>query len=185
MLQSGDESALRYFMYLYGEKLRFFSYKIMKNKEAAEEIVSESFYALWNVREKLESIIALRNFLYLVTKNSCYDYLKSSYTRKMYLGDDWLSQIEDNDNDFLSHLIYLELIEQIVKELDNLPLHQAEVFKLSYFEGLSTDEICQSLGTTASSIYCARSKAISTLRSVFKEKNISIYRVFLLFILTA
>ncbi|GAA4517404.1 hypothetical protein GCM10023173_17870 [Sphingobacterium thermophilum] len=73
-------------------------------------------------------------------------------------------------------------MEQIIKELERLPKQQAEIFRMTYLEGKSNKEICQTLGTTLNTIYFARSKALSTLRQIFKEKDISLYSAFMMFI---
>jgi len=166
----------------HGEHLRFFAYKITKNKEVSEEIVSESFYKLWQGREKAKSVAAVKSFLYLITRNACYDHIGSSYHKTVDLGDELLWDTVEGGKDILTHIIYTELIGQIVAELEKLPKQQAEVFRLSYLEGMDTQEICETLGTTASSVYFARSKAISALRVIFKEKDFSIYCALLLFI---
>lgn len=179
-LKSGNEEGLRYFMSLLGEQLLFFTYKITRNREAAEEIVSESFCVLWQKREKAVSIQAVKSYLYLIARNACYDHVGTYYIKNVQLGDDLIWDSPELKTDILSQIIYTELIEQIVCELDRLPKQQAEVFKMIYLEGKNTEEICESLGTTASNIYYARSKALSTLRQIFKEKDISLYSIFVL-----
>lgn len=180
MLQTGNEVGLRYFMRQHGEKLRFFAYKITKNKEVSEEIVSESFCKLWQGREKAVSVEGIQSFLYLVTRNACYDHIDSSYHKTIDLEEEPLWDLIDSKSSILTHIIYTELINQIVAELDKLPKQQADVFRLSYLESMDTQEICKILGTTPSNVYFAKSKAVSTLRLIFKEKNISLYTTLLL-----
>jgi RNA polymerase sigma-70 factor (ECF subfamily) len=168
----------------FGEQLRFFAYRITNNKEISEEIVSESFYKLWQGREKAVSVEAIKSFLYLITRNACYDYTGSAYQRRTVLEQEYVLDREVFVPDILSHIIYAELIGQIVAELENLPKQQAEVFRMSYLEGMKTEEICEKLGTSATSVYFARSKALSTLRMAFKEKNISLYSALLIFSLS-
>lgn len=183
LLQSGNEQGLRYFMGQLAESLRFFAFSLTKNKEVAEEIVSESFCKLWLSRNNAVSEQSVKSYLFLITRNACYDYLGSAYRKTVDLGDDQLWDKLESRSDVLTQIIYTELIERIVCELDQLPKQQAEIFRLAYLEGLEVQEICDRLGTTASSIYFARSKALSALRLVFKKKDISIYMSFLLFIL--
>lgn len=174
-LQLGDEVGLRFFMTEYGEPLRFFAYKITKNKEVSEEIVSEAFYKLWLGREKAVSVNSIKSFLFLVTRNACYDHTGSSYQKRTTLEVEAVLDREDIGSDILTHIIYTELISQIVVELENLPKQQAEIFRMSYIEGMETDEICHVLDTSASNVYFARSKALSALRLAFKNKDISLY----------
>lgn len=182
MLQAGDELGLQHFMNLLAEPLHFFAYSITKNKEASEEIVSESFCKLWFGRANAVSPQSVKSFLYLITRNACYDYMGSAYKKTVDLGDDQLWDKIETRTDVLTQIIYNELIEQIMSELDKLPKQQADVFRLAYLEGMDTQEICTVLGTTANSIYFARSKALSTLKLIFKNKDISLYGLFLLFL---
>ncbi|TDQ76322.1 RNA polymerase sigma factor [Sphingobacterium yanglingense] len=176
----GHEAGLQYFIAQFGEPLHFFAYKITKNREVSEEIVSESFCKLWQRKEKMETYEMIRSFLFSVTRNACYDHMGSAYQKKISLShNDWTG-IEGNEGDMLGQIIYIELIKQIVQELEKLPKQQAEVFRMAYLEGMETKEICDLLGTTTSTVYFAKSKAVSTLRMIFKEKDINLYMTFLL-----
>jgi len=180
ILCTGNEVGLKYFIAQLGDPLHFFAFKITKNKEVSEEIVSEAFCKLWQGRQKMTSYENIKSFLFLVTRNACYDYIGSAYHKKVsFSHDDWTS-IESKDDDMLGQIIYVELIMQVVEELEKLPKQQADVFRMSYLEGMDTKEICDLLGTSASTVYFAKSKAMSTLRMIFKEKDINIY-MFLLF----
>lgn len=179
ILSTGNELGLKYFIGQLGDPLHFFAFKITKSKEVSEEIVSEAFCKLWERREKMTSYEKIKSFLYLVTRNACYDHMGSAYQKKVsFSHDDWTS-LESKDDDMLGQIIYVELIMQVVEELEKLPKQQADVFRMSYLEGMDTKEICDLLGTTASTVYFARSKAISTLRMIFKEKDINIYTLLL------
>jgi len=185
-LQQGDESALCFFMDQYSHALHFHVFKIIKNKDIAREIVSDAFVKLWERRENFHSGESIKSFLYLVTRNESLDYLKSSRNRYQH-DEELLVDLESNEENILTKIIYAELIELIVKEIEKLPKQQGQIFQLSVLEGKETEEICNELGTTASNVYFSRSKAISTLKKVFKHKNISYYHFTLLlfFILTS
>lgn len=177
----GDESGLSYIMSQLGASLRFFAFQITKDKEVSEEIVSEAFYKLWLDRDKIISYEHIKSYLYLVTRNACYDFVGSSYHTSTSNVSDHLLDIQGSNGDLLTQIIYVELLEQIARELENLPKQQAEVFRMSYLEGMETQEICDALGTTTSNVYYAKSKAISALRTIFKEKDISLYTFLILF----
>lgn len=174
-LQSGEESGLRYFMSKYGDPLRFFAYKITKSKSLSEEIVSESFYKLWQRRGQAQSVENIKSFLYLITRNACYDQVGSAYQRRVSLEEEEDLNVVLEETDMLTKIIYIELLEQIMLELDKLPKKQAEIFRLSYIEGMGTDEICRVLDTTASNVYFAKSKVLSLLRQNLSKKDIGLY----------
>ncbi len=178
-LQQGQESALCFFMDQYSHALHFHAYKFVKNKDVAREIVSDAFVKLWERRLNLDSGERIKSFLYLVTRNECLDYLKQSRNKYQH-DEEFLVGLESTEENILTKIIYTELIELIVKEIEKLPKQQGQIFQLSVLEGKETEEICEELGTTANNVYFSRSKAISTLKKVFKHKNISYYHLSLL-----
>lgn len=179
-LQSGKEAGLVYFMEEYSHKLRFFSFKIVKDKNIAEEIMADAFIKLWDRRANFTCAEKIKSFLFLTTRNACLDIIKQSRNKFQHT-EDFLSNLESPESDILSQIIYLELIEIIAIEIEKLPKLQAQIFQLTYFDGKDTTEICEELNTTASTVYFARSKALSALKQIFKQKNISYYHLYLMF----
>lgn len=177
ILHSGQETGLRYFMEKYGEALRFYAYKIIRSKEISEEIVSESFFKLWQSKDRFDSMKGVQSFLYLVTKNACLDYLKSAHKNRMTNKEEEFWHINSPQDDILTHMIYVELIEQITLELKKLPKQQAEVFEMSYLKGMDAEEICKALNTTINNVYYAKSKALSKIRTLLNEKGMGFYLV--------
>ena len=178
-LQEGKESALCFFMDQYSHALHFYAYKIIKNQDIAREMISDAFVKLWEKKENFQASESIKSFLYLVVRNLCLDHLKSSRVRFQH-NEELLSDLESNDENILNKIIYTELIELIVIEIEKLPKQQGQIFQLSVLEGKNTEEICAELGTTSSNVYFSRSKAIATLKKVFKHKNISYYQFGLL-----
>jgi len=175
-LQNGHESGLHHFIQLYGKPLRFFAYNIIRNKEAAEEIVSDVFFKLWRARVNFATEQKIKAFLYIATRNACYDYLDSPKNRIHY-DVDITDELPHAQPDLLVKIIEAELIELVYQEVNNLPDNQAAVFRMSYMDGMTTDEICDSLGMTANAVFLARSRALAKLRVVFKEKQLIWYLV--------
>ncbi len=181
-LRSGKEAGLNFYMSKYGSSLRFFAYSIVKDKGAAEEIVSDSFYKLWKGRERTKTEDNVRAFLYLSTRNACYDFIDLQ-VNKVKHDPDALAHLVQADQDLEAQIIYNELVNQIALELEKLPETQAKVFRMSYLEGLDTQEICDVLQTTPNTVYFAKSKAVQALKEIFKEKNLKYYSLFLFLML--
>lgn len=174
-LRHGDESGLRYFITQFADNLRFFAFKITKDKGISEEVVSETFYKFWEKRAQFHSLEHSKSFLYLVTRNACYDQTGAAYKHRITTEEYIPPELESGDLDILTKIIYVELIEQIAYELTKLPEQQAVIFHMSYLEGRDTNEICEKLGISASHVYHAKSKALASLRLIFKQKDISLY----------
>lgn len=178
-LQAGKETGLNFYMSKYGSSLRYFAYSIVKDKGAAEEIVSDSFYKLWNGKGRVKTEDNIRAFLYLATRNACYDFMDLK-VNKIQHDSEALDFLIHPDQNFEAQIIYHEFLQYIAMELEKLPETQAKVFKLSFLDGLNTAEICDVLNTTPSTVYFAKSKAIQALKEVFKAKNLKYYSILLL-----
>lgn len=167
----GQEDGLKHYMKLYGTSLRYFAFRIVKDKLLAEEIVSDSFVKLWLGRNKIKSESSIKAFLYISTKNLCLDHVNLIKNKVIHENDETLNELLSPSEDMLTKMIQMELIKLIVEEVDKMPKQQAKIFKLSYFEQKETEEIIDELGVSASSIYFARSKAIASLKKAFGFKR--------------
>lgn len=177
-LMLGYESGLKYYISKFGHSLRYFAFSVTKDKGISEEIVSDSFYKLWSSRSRIKSEQSIKSYLYIVTRNACFDFV-AKVENKAYFEPDSLDSLTNLEPDFLTKIIYTELLELIAAELTNLPQQQADVFKLAFLEGLSAHEISTQLGTSLNNVYFAKSNALKTLKKVFKLKKLHYYLAFL------
>jgi len=180
-LQKGSETGLRYFMSKYSIPLRFYAFSILRDREVAEEIVSDSFFKLWNGRARIRTEDNIKAFLYLATRNACYNHLslgseKWRTQRSVTVdGDeDLFANIQEPGPDLLSTIIYTELVEQVAQLVDRLPARQAQVFLLSFFENRSNEEICEELSRTTGTVYFVRSKSGKTLKKACAKSRVVI-----------
>ncbi len=155
----------------YNRPLLYFAHNMVREQGAAEEIVSDSFVKLWKARGQFPTQENIKAFLYIATKNACLNYLKSVHAQQRFEYD-----VSDNllftEPEIYAKIVRAELMQCIYQEVEKLPEKQQAVFRLSYLEGLDTDEISAKLGMSASAVFANRSRAIETLRKTFKDKNL-------------
>lgn len=178
-LIEGQERALKTVFELYNQRLMYFSMQLVYNKEVAEELVSDAFVKVWNLRENFEDIEKLQAFLYISVKNASLNYLRTTHAQRMTEPIDSLFDLQSQDSDTLLKIIKTELINSIYAEMCKLPEKQREVFVLSFVEELNAEEIGKKLGMSLSAVYANRSRAIATLRGVLRLTN-STYLLFFL-----
>lgn len=155
----------------YHRSLLYFAKSMVRDQGTAEELVADSFVKLWRRREAFESGDKVKAFLYIATKNACLNYLHSAYARQAF-GDESLDVLQSVDPDSYARIVRAELMQQIYEEVMKLPEKQREVFRLTFFEELDTDEIAERLGMTSTAIFANRSRAIEALRKLFKNKQL-------------
>ncbi len=177
-LRQGQNRALNILFDRFFTSLCHFANSIVQNDDDAKDIVLVTFNKLWNTRENFHSEENVKAFLYIATKNSCFDFLKAKGRRLEHQRK--FSALEDlSDSDFKLRQIETELLRKIYEEAANLPEKCRKVFELTYLEGLSTGEIAQRLNTTVSNVTSQRSRAIQLLKLALLDKDLLLFYLFL------
>lgn len=170
LFKNGDESALNIIVEDFSKNLQFFTYNIVHDRETADEIVFDSFLKLWQHRGRIQSFDHMKSFLYVTARNASLDHVYSA-KRQVLVDEDLTGSLKSTEVDVLTGIIHTELIDRIYAELEHLPAKYSNIFKLSYLDGLSTEEVCQRLDITANAVFTARSKILSHLRSVLRKED--------------
>jgi len=147
----------------YGQLYRF-AYSMLKVMEA-EDIVTESFIKLWNLREKFQSEDNIRAFLYLVTRNACIDHLRLLHRRRelykemVYLAEIHMDNPTETDN--------IEILFELSNRIKSLPHKCRKIFELIYFENLGTSEVAKRMRISNQNVLNQKARAIGILRSSY------------------
>ncbi|MEJ5053446.1 RNA polymerase sigma factor [Sphingobacterium sp. MYb382] len=176
-LQAGETMALEVVINKYQREVCYFATNLLKDEDVAEEIVDDGFLKIWNGRQEFASLKDLRSYLYVVIRNACLDYLKSPRNRRLDTIEEKANLVPSEEN-IEAQLIYSELLSAVYEEVCKLPFKQREVFLLSFFEGLSTQEIALKLGISTNAVFINKHEATKAIRLIFKEKNPFLYLLF-------
>jgi RNA polymerase sigma-70 factor (ECF subfamily) len=175
--KAGNQRMLEFCIQQNRASLLFFAHKFIQNETICEEIVADSFFKLWQHRIRITDLKHIQYFLFKTTKNACLNYLEKEKSSPFVCqGLEGIDQQDDRDLQF--DMIYAEFIQVLYAELDRLPTQQAQIFKLSYLEGYSTEEICILLNTTANNVFYAKSKTLSHLRRRLGNKDMLLTLLF-------
>lgn len=151
--------------------LLYFISKYVKKTEVAEEILADVFVTVWNRRMDFQTMDNLQAFLYISAKNASLNTLRTP-NRIAYLES--ITAFEHllvEDKDTFTQMTYVELLQSILEEVERLPERQKEVFKLTYLEDKTVEEIAQQLEMSPTAVYTNRSRAVSSLRLILKSKS--------------
>lgn len=140
------------------------------NADSAEDVVQESFAALW---EKLQEGVAISNrkaYLYMMVRNRCLDQLRRkglpTESLKPY---DTYGIIEDDDAQERS-----QTEARLWTAIDSLPEKCRQIFLMSKRDGLKYMEIADELGISENTVRNQISKALKIL----KDGVVKIYSFF-------
>jgi len=125
---------------LYGGLHRL-AYSIVKSNEVAEEIVSDVFIKLWQIRDKLMEIDHLRVYLFTIAKNFSLNYITKNYKNLTVDLDhvDVEAMVEFHGP--AEMCISADVVRQIRKAIQQLPPQCRLIFQLAKEEGLRYKEV--------------------------------------------
>lgn len=131
------------------EGLQRFSFSIIKSKEAAEEIVSDVFIKVWQIRDRLAEIDNLKVYVYTITKNFSINYIQRNYKNASVNIEtmDIEVMIETGNPEELC--ISTEMVNNIRKAIQQLPPQCRLIFQLVKEDGLRYKEAAEVLNISA------------------------------------
>ncbi len=169
--QNGDPKAFQIIVQKYQKKLFSIAYGIVHNREDALDIVQETFLKVHRYIASFQGNSSLYTWLYRIVVNLCIDFIRKDNRAATYDYNDAVRHTptptqEANDipfthiSDPIQALNDKELGEQIWKAMSALSVNHRTVIILREIEGMSYEEMAQTLqcskGTIMSRLHHAR-----------------------------
>jgi RNA polymerase sigma-70 factor (family 1) len=170
-LKAGDELAFRRVFELNFRKLYAFSYRLLKNREQAEEIVNDALMNVWINRARLNPDFPILPYLYTITRRLALNALRQIATSQKAVDQLWLN-MEKVSNDTEESVLKEDLQRFTEAALVNLPPQQQLIFKMSRFDGFSYDEIAEKLNISRNTVKNHLVAALKTLRTHFNQSDV-------------
>ncbi|MEW7292639.1 RNA polymerase sigma factor [Aquimarina sp. 2304DJ70-9] len=144
-------------------------YRMVKNKEQAEEVAQDSFIKAYESLSKYRGDAKFSTWLYTIAYRKSLDIIKAN---KRMMTSELIEDIHEGEialvNDALSYLQAKERKEIISDSIMKLPEDEAVIVTLYYFEEKSVKEIVEIVGLTIDNVkvklYRSRKKLYSILQ---------------------
>lgn len=162
-LIEGDSLAFRKIYEHYQGRIFLFAYRFTKSKLAAEEIVQEVFFRLWEKRENVKIEKNFPNYLLTITKNLVLDGLRRAALDKKAQQTIY-AYMQALQKTSAEQIIQKELDRLHRQALDALSPQRKNVYLLSREEELSYEEIANRLGVSKNTVRNLMSEALQTIR---------------------
>lgn len=170
----GSETAYYELFERFWEPLYVSSFKILRDRELAKDVVQEIFIGLWEKRNN----ISVQNVSGYLNQAAKFASLKEIRDGKQNLFDD-VESIENHHSTIHQELEAEELNQQITTAIDSLPIRCKEVFLLSRNNQLSNKEIADKLNLSQRTVETHISNALKHLKKhIPKEHLLLIYLTF-------
>ncbi|MDM8176688.1 MULTISPECIES: RNA polymerase sigma-70 factor [Olivibacter] len=161
----GDNAVFERTYKTYYAALRFFATKYVGDDES-EDIIESLFLRLWKQKKVLTNETHLKAFLYQATRNACLDFIKTQ-GRIHKRHSVWLDQCEEVEQDYLHDLIHTEVLAELYRAIQHLPSQCKHVMQLGFVEGLTNEEIAQSLDLSVQTVKNHKVRALRMLKKQF------------------
>lgn len=162
-IQSGDKTAFDQLFRIYYQYLCNYAFQIIKEIEAAEEIVQDVFVGLWEKKETVDIHTSPKSYLFRSVHNRCLNQIKHIDIRERYKAHNE-RVIGHSENEVAIEAEENELAVMIQKSIDELPPERKKIFKLSREQGLKNREIADQLGISVKTVENQMGKALKYLR---------------------
>ncbi len=146
--------------------------RLLVSSEEAEDATQELFFKLWKSKEKLEEYKNVEAFAMTMTKNYCYDRLKSKQASNLTLVH---SNYKEKDTSLDKKVEYQDSVNQVHKLIEELPEQQKLIIQLRDIEQYDFDEICEMVNMKPTAVRVALSRARKSIREeLIKQHNYGI-----------
>ena len=150
---------------LHHKALHSLAFNLVRDSDAAKDIVQEVFVKMWQNRERLDFGDQIRNYLFKATSHTALNHLRSS--RKLVPAENahFLHLLASEGVDDLH---YKEFELKVRESIDRLPPKCKAIYLLSRQEGLRYQEIADTLDISIKTVENQMGIALEKLRADLK-----------------
>jgi RNA polymerase sigma-70 factor (ECF subfamily) len=148
LARGGDRRAFAELVDLYKDKIFYLAYRMLSNRQEAEDAVQETFLRVFVNLERYDEAQKFSTWIFRIATNLCIDKLrkrKQTYSLDADLpdgeGNDWHAMLEGNEPTPEKQVVVSETREQVREAIDSLPEKYKSVVILRYLHDMSLQEI--------------------------------------------
>lgn len=157
-----DESALAVLYDRYAGVISSVLHRILRDNQAAEEILQDIFLQLWNTASRFDaSRGSLPAWLVVIARNRAISRLRR---HNPAAGDALLEGMAVSPFNLESSAMRQQLVERVKASIESLPKEQRAAVELAFFEGLTHSEIAARTGDPLGTVKTRLRSALETLR---------------------
>jgi len=183
-VKAGDQAAFRDIVERYQAKVFSIIYGILRNPNDAEDIAQQVFAKAYFSIRSFNFRSSLLTWLYKITVNECYDYLRKKKVRKLVYESDFseedarrIAQGEPVRDPRPGADVTVAQRDLVVKLLARLPAEERNLLLLKEVEGHSVEELADMTGINENTIkvklFRARQKLLKLARRLARKPGLA------------
>lgn len=166
-IAEGDRSAFKALYEWYYPVVQKYVVLFEPSREYLDELTQDIFIKIWEKRDKLEGIESFKDYLFLMVRNTVFNYFRAMKARKptKELDDVDVAVGEGSE----AALLYKQYYMIVIEAMDKLPSGRQKILKMSIDQGMSLDEIAAELQISRSGVKKQLYAATAYVREYLKE----------------
>ena len=150
------------------DKVFRLSKRLLTSTEEAEDATQELLFKLWKNRDKIASYRNTEAFAMTMTKNYCYDRLKSKQASNLTLIH---SNYKEKETSLENKLEYIDSVNRVHSLINNLPDQQKMIIQLRDIEQYDFEEICEMVNMKPTAVRVSLSRARKKIREQLTKQH--------------
>jgi len=164
-----EESALAEIYDLYSDAIYRYAYRLLGNRDQAEECVSETFYRFLIVLKKNKGPqFSIKAYLYQIAHHWIADQFRRHEKWELELKEQQSDSDEENPSQKAIDWMEKERVRLAIRRLTQ---EQQQVILLKFFEGLENEEIAKILNKPVGAVKSLQHRGLSSLKRAFSQEE--------------
>ncbi|MFD0050938.1 sigma-70 family RNA polymerase sigma factor [Actinomycetes bacterium NPDC127524] len=154
----------------YGQDILQLAFSYVNSKEVAEDLTQDIFIKCYKSLHTYNRKSKLRTWLWRIAINTCKDYLKSWYNRRVLVLEEEPLKMSTKNDVVEDAVIQKDEDSRLVYEVMRLPVEYREVVYLYYYEELPIKEISVLIDTKENTVKTRLRKAKKLLKEGIEDQ---------------
>ena len=180
LYKEGNNKAFEVLLSRYQSKVYAYIYLIVRNKELAEDIFQDTFIkAIATIQQ--DRYVESGKFLAWVNRiahNLIIDYFRHEKNESTFsiegIPTDLLNNAKFSEKSTEDIILKEQILVDVIRLVDELPLTQQMVVKMRFFENLSFKEIAEKTNVSINTALGRMRYALINIRRLARKKNVSL-----------
>jgi len=180
LIAEGNEGAFEALFNIYVPKISSIIYRIIKVESNTKDIVQEVFLHLWLGRGKLLEIEDPGLWIYRITYNCSYQYIRKQLLQEKTLANMGMEQSTDTISETENHLNLRETQRMLLEAIQQLPSQSKKIYELNRMSGMKPQMIAEELNINVQSVRNSLTRSATCIKEYLVQHGIVIPSIFLL-----
>ena len=167
-LKKGDHACVRQLFGQYSQPLFRFSFSYLKSKEAAEDVVQETFIKIWNKRKDIDTKKSFQSYLFTIALNTVRKQF-NKLAEENQVKHDVLASISGNPEKMDDQDNFEELLDQLAALISEMPEKRRMIFERKKLQGKSQKEIAEEFHISVKTVEYHITEGMKFLKEEFEK----------------